>query len=130
MNFERVSKVITQNFHFDLNSKAELKNNLQILVRKETATQDELAQFGDGNFYNLAALFEIAPAPGDFTVSGLVYQLVKIDGYDGDGHDLPADLQEQISRPLVEQIETLTYQVTQVALDDGINLNFEYNPKA
>ena len=32
-----------------------------------------------------------------------------------------------LSRPLVEQIETLTYEITQLTLDHPVNLSFKSN---
>ena len=38
----------------------------------------------------------------------------------------PSDYQ-LLSRPLVEQIETLTYEITQLTLDHPVNLSFKSN---
>ena len=46
---------------------------------------------------------------------------------DGDGQDLDQETYRLLSRPLVEYIETLTYEVTQVALEEPINLDFQPN---
>ncbi|MCT7707350.1 MAG: DUF1149 family protein, partial [Lactobacillus iners] len=44
-----------------------------------------------------------------------------------DGTDLnPADYQ-LVSRPLVEEIETLIYQLTQVIFDEPLNITFKSN---
>lgn len=69
----------------------------------------------------------MAPAPGEFTVSGLITQIVQLKGYHGKGDDLATNDYKILSRPLVEYIETLTYEVTQVALDKPVNLNFQAN---
>ena len=69
----------------------------------------------------------MAPAPGEFSVSGMISQIVQIKNYFGDGSDLSKADYKLLSRPLVEYIETLTYQVTQITLDKPVNLNFQAN---
>jgi len=57
----------------------------------------------------------------------MISQVVKIKDYFGDGSDLSKTDYKILSRPLVEYIETLTYEVTQIALDEPVNLNFQAN---
>lgn len=81
----------------------------------------------DGKYFQLAVIFDVAPAPGEFSVSGLITQIVQFVDYFGDGTDLnPADYQ-LVSRPLVEEIETLIYQLTQVIFDEPLNITFKSN---
>ncbi|MFL2029833.1 DUF1149 family protein [Loigolactobacillus zhaoyuanensis] len=51
-------------------------------------------------------------------------QIIQILDFDGQADDLTAQDMQRLSRPLVEYIETLTYQVTAVALDQGVQLDF------
>ena len=47
--------------------------------------------------------------------------------YFGDGSDLEPSDYQLLSRPLVEEIETLTYEITQLTLDHPVNLSFKSN---
>ena len=80
-----------------------------------------------GSYFEIAVPFEVSPNPGEFTVSGLITQVVFLKDYYGDGQDLEKSDYKLLSRPLVEYIETLTYQLTSVALDEPVNLNFTPN---
>ncbi|RVU69925.1 MULTISPECIES: DUF1149 family protein [Lactobacillus] len=129
MDFERETDVVVRSFHYDLNEEPKIKDEVNVAFRKaakqnEDGTTDD---GGDSSYFEVAVQFEVAPAPGEFTVSGQISQIVKLENYRGDGQDLSSDDYKLLSRPLVEYIETLTYEVTQITLDQPVNLNFKAN---
>ena len=103
------------------------KTNVSLRQVFQTDEQGKQDEGKEGHYFEIAIPFEIAPAPGQFSVSGLVSQIVQLIDYFGEGRDLNANDYELISRPLVEEIETLTYQITQITLDQPVNLNFKSN---
>ena len=121
--------VLVQHFHYDLNEEPHTKNELNVSLRQvfQTDEQGNQDEGKEGHYFEIAIPFEIAPAPGQFSVSGLVSQIVQLIDYFGEGRDLNPNDYELISRPLVEEIETLTYQITQITLDQPVNLNFKSN---
>ena len=129
MEFNKETPVIVKNFHYDINEELETKDNVNFGLKKvEKQNEDGTTDPGeDGNYFDITVVFEVAPAPGEFTVSGMISQVVKIKDYFGDGNDLSKTAYKILSRPLVEYIETLTYEVTQIALDEPVNLNFQAN---
>ncbi|WP_278955593.1 DUF1149 family protein [Lactobacillus apis] len=129
MEFNKETPVIVKNFHYDINEELETKDNVNFGLKKvEKQNEDGTTDPGeDGNYFDITVVFEVAPAPGEFTVSGMISQVVKIKDYFGDGGDLSKTDYKILSRPLVEYIETLTYEVTQIALDEPVNLNFQAN---
>lgn len=124
-----MTPVLVQHFHYDLNEEPHTKNELNVSLRQvfQTDEQGNQDQGKEGHYLEIAIPFEIAPAPGQFSVSGLVSQVVQLIDYFGEGRDLNPNDYELISRPLVEEIETLTYQITQITLDQPVNLNFKSN---
>ena len=124
-----MTPVLVQHFHYDLNEEPHTKNELNVSLRQvfQTDEQGKQDEGKEGHYFEIAIPFEIAPAPGQFSVSGLVSQIVQLIDYFGEGRDLNANDYELISRPLVEEIETLTYQITQITLDQPVNLNFKSN---
>ena len=124
-----MTPVLVQHFHYDLNEEQHTKNELNVSLRQvfQTDEQGNQDQGKEGHYLEIAIPFEIAPAPGQFSVSGLVSQVVQLIDYFGEGRDLNPNDYELISRPLVEEIETLTYQITQITLDQPVNLNFKSN---
>lgn len=72
-------------------------------------------------------IFDIAPEPGRFSVSGLISQIIRFKDYQGEGKDLSSDEYQSLTKPLVKYIKTLTYQVTKITLDEPVDLNFEAN---
>lgn len=129
MDIKKMTPVVVQHFHYDLNEEDEVKNNLDVSLRQVYQTDDngEQDEGKEGHYFEIVIPFEVAPAPGQFTVSGLVSQIVQLQDYFGEGKDLKPNDYELMSRPLVEEIETLTYQVTQLTLDQPVNLSFKSN---
>ena len=129
MDFEKETPVIVKNFHYDVNEEPETKDQVNFGLKKvEKQNDDGTTDAGvDGNYFDITIIFDVAPAPGEFSISGMISQIVQIKNYFGDGSDLSKADYKLLSRPLVEYIETLTYQVTQITLDKPVNLNFQAN---
>lgn len=129
MDWKKETPVMVKSFHYDLNEKPRIKNEVNVAFRKAAKRNDDGStdEGQGGSYFEIAVVFDVAPAPGDFTVSGSISQIVKLKDYYGDGQDLSKSDYKLLSRPLVEYIETLTYEVTQVALDKPVNLNFKAN---
>ncbi len=129
MDFKKETPVIVKNFHYDLNEELETKNKVNFGLKKvEKQNEDGTTDPGeDGNYFDITVIFDVAPAPGEFAVSGMISQIVQIKDYFGDGDDLSKADYKILSRPLVEYIETLTYEVTQITMDEPVNLNFQAN---
>lgn len=129
MDFKNMTPVLVRNFHYDFNEEPVVKNEVNVSLRQVFQTQDDGTQDEgkDGHYFEIAVPFEVAPAPGQFTVSGLITRIVQFSNYFGDGTDLTPQEYQLVSRPLVEEIETLTYQITQVTLEQPVNLSFEAN---
>ncbi|WP_240401070.1 DUF1149 family protein [Lactobacillus iners] len=129
MKFKKMTPVTTEHFHFDVNEEEKVKNEVNVSLRQvyHQPKGQEADEGKDGKYFQLAVIFDVAPAPGEFSVSGLITQIVQFVDYFGDGTDLnPADYQ-LVSRPLVEEIETLIYQLTQVIFDEPLNITFKSN---
>lgn len=129
MKFKKMTPVTTEHFHFDVNKEEKVKNEVNVSLRQvyHQPEGQEADEGKDGKYFQLAVIFDVAPAPGEFSVSGLITQIVQFVDYFGDGTDLnPADYQ-LVSRPLVEEIETLIYQLTQVIFDEPLNITFKSN---
>ena len=129
MKFKKMTPVTTEHFHFDVNEEEKVKNEVNVSLRQvyHQPEGQEADEGKDGKYFQLAVIFDVAPAPGEFSVSGLITQIVQFVDYFGDGTDLnPADYQ-LVSRPLVEEIETLIYQLTQVVFDEPLNITFKSN---
>ncbi|MBP2057641.1 hypothetical protein J2Z60_000812 [Lactobacillus colini] len=129
MDFKNMTPVLVRNFHYDFNEEPVVKNEVNVSLRQVYQTQDDGSQDEgkDGRYFEIAVPFEVAPEPGQFTVSGLITRIVQFKDYFGDGTDLSPQDYQLVSRPLVEEIETLTYEITQVVLDQPVNLSFEAN---
>lgn len=129
MEIKKMTPVLVQHFHYDLNEEQKVKNELNVSLRQvfQTDENGNQEEGKEGHYFEVAIPFEVSPAPGQFTVSGLVSQVVQLEDYFGEGRDLKPNDYELISRPLVEEIETLTYQITQITLDQPVNLSFKSN---
>ncbi len=130
MKIEKMAPISVDAFHYDKNSEEVTPHQQvnfglrQVIKENQDGTKDE----GEaGNFFELRIIYEVAPAAVPFTVSGSISQVVQLIGYQGDGSDLkPADYQ-MLSRPLVEMLESLIYETTQLTLKEPVNLQFKAN---
>ncbi|WP_300956014.1 DUF1149 family protein [Lactobacillus hominis] len=130
MDFKKMTPIIVRNFHYDINEEPKVKSEVNVSIRQVVQNDDqgnEMPESKEGRYFEIGVPFEVAPAPGMFTVSGLITQVVQLMGYFGEGKDLSSADYQLLSRPLVEEIETLTYEITQITLDQPVNLNFKSN---
>lgn len=118
--------IIVKNFHFDLLDSAEVQGNQNIQVSvQEVVPQGEAEdQAEQGQFFEVSVPFDVTPPQEAFHVSGLISRYIQIIGFHGHASELDPEMLEKFSRPLVEYIETLTYSITSVALNRGVQLNF------
>lgn len=120
-------EVTVQSFHYDAESPAaDTKSDLQISIEHPDLLDDKGNPLDEsqGKIFQVVIPFEVHPEKAPFKVSGLIGQVVQLVGFQGSQDDLEPKQVEQISRPVVEYIETLTYQITVVALNHGVSLNF------
>ncbi|MDO4912031.1 MAG: DUF1149 family protein [Lactobacillus sp.] len=125
MEFKKESDILVRSFHYDFLEEPQPKSEVNVAIRPANEVDE------DGNpvetadhFYEVAVIFNVSPAPGYINLSGLVTQIYNLHDYEGDGHDISAADWKLMTRPLVEQIETITYQITQVTLDEPMNISF------
>ncbi|WP_010624271.1 DUF1149 family protein [Companilactobacillus versmoldensis] len=119
--------VSVQSFHYDaVEPNDDIKQDLQISI-DHPDLKDENGQPMDetaGKIYQVVVPFEIHPQDAPFKVSGLIGQVMQLVDFHGNREDLENKEVQQISREIVEYIETITYQITAITLDQGISLNF------
>lgn len=125
MKFNKENLVVRA-FHYDLvTENPQIKQDIQVAMRQIEFDNPEFQPTEDqGNFFEIMVPFEISPNPGFFQISGQITQVVQTIDYFGTAQELDQETLEMLSRPLIETIETLTYQVTSVALEKPVDLNF------
>ncbi|KRN99624.1 DUF1149 family protein [Companilactobacillus kimchiensis] len=124
--------VTVQSFHYDIEAPtADVKTNLNINIEKPDLKGEDGQPINEdeGKILQVVVPFEIHTENAPFKVSGLIGQVVQPVGFQGEIQDLDAKQVQQLSRPVVEYIETLTYQVTSVTLNHGVSLNFNNDPE-
>lgn len=114
-------------FHFDrVSPDAEPQQNIQVSLVKIDA-DDEYLQEADlkaGNIYQIVTPFQVMPQGSGFAVSGQISRVVQLLDFFGTPDEIEQKEMMKLSRPLIEYIETLTYQLTAVTLNEGIQLQF------
>ncbi|ATO44409.1 DUF1149 family protein [Loigolactobacillus coryniformis] len=117
-------QVVVEHFHYDrVAPDTAPKTDVQVNINEVTATGDGADEImARGKIFQFAVPFEVVLE--GFAVSGQITQIIQILDFNGTPDDLAAADMQRLSRPLVEYIETLTYQVTAVALDQGVQLDF------
>ncbi|MBZ1504684.1 DUF1149 family protein [Latilactobacillus curvatus] len=114
-------------FHYDRASPdVEPQQNIQVSL-VTISEEDPYLQEADlsaGNIYQIVTPFQVAPEKSGFAVSGQISQVVQLLDFFGEPNEIDQKDMMKLSRPLIEYIETLTYQVTAVALNRGVQLQF------
>lgn len=124
--------VTVQSFHYDVESQtADVKTNLNINIEHPDLKGEDGKPVNEdeGKILQVVVPFEIHTENAPFKVSGLIGQVVQPVGFHGEIQDLDGKQVQQLSRSVVEYIETLTYQVTSVTLNHGVSLNFNNDPE-
>lgn len=127
VEFKEETSITVRSFHYDLNEEAKSKNEINVSLRLVEPKNKEKYNLDKDSFFEVAVIFDIAPEPGRFSVSGLISQIIRFKDYQGEGKDLSSDEYQSLTKPLVKYIKTLTYQVTKITLDEPVDLNFEAN---
>ncbi|MFC6169817.1 DUF1149 family protein [Loigolactobacillus jiayinensis] len=116
--------VVVEQFHYDrVAPDTPPKTDVQVNINEVTATGEGADEMmAKGKIFQFAVPFEVVL--DSFAVSGKMTQIIQLLDFTGAPDDLAAAEMQRLSRPLVEYIETLTYQVTAVTLDQGVQLDF------
>lgn len=117
--------IVVQSFHYDVvDASSPIKTEVQVEL------QDYEPQEPVKNALTLQVMtpFDIHPKGTTFAISGLVGQVVQLINCPQTIEQLDAQIVQQLSQPLIEQIQILTYQVTAITLDQGYHL--EFNPQS
>lgn len=119
--------VTVQSFHYDAESPAaDTKTDLHINIEHpdlKNSNGDPIDE-DEGKIFQVVVPFDIHVENAPFRVSGVIGQVVQPIGFHDEIQDLDEKQVRQLSRPSIEYIETLTYQVTGVALNSAVSLNF------
>lgn len=116
--------IVVQSFHYDVvDASSPIKTEVQVEL------QDYEPQEKAENAITVQVMtpFDIHPEGTIFAISGLVGQVVQLINCPQTIDQLDAQIVQQLSQPLIEQIQILTYQVTAITLDQGYHL--EFNPQ-
>lgn len=114
-------------FHFDrVALETEPRQNIQVSLLAIEADDQYLqeADLAAGNIYQIVTPFQVVPEKSGFAVSGQISRVVQLLDFFGKPEEIDQKELKKLSRPLIEYIETLTYQVTTVALNRGVQLQF------
>ncbi|AXX64846.1 DUF1149 family protein [Bombilactobacillus bombi] len=119
--------IVVQSYHYDLvDPDSEVKTDLQVQVQDYNDSEE--AESTEGKMIQIMTPFGIHPEQAPFAISGLIGQVVQLQDVAADeDYTLSTELMEELSRPLVEQIQIITYQLTAMTLDHGYELNFQPN---
>lgn len=127
MHFKR-QPIFVQAFHYDLSNR-DASQTTGIGVQLQKLNEEEIKRLGlsvpnDGCAMRVVIPFDFVPPQEQFDISGLMNQIIVIEDFNGSEKDLPEDAVRKMSRPIIELIETLTYEITTLATDHTVNLNF------
>ena len=119
--------IVVQSFHYDVvDALSPIKTEVQVELQDyEPQEKEENAE--NAITVQVMTPFDIHPEGTIFAISGLVGQVVQLINCQQTIDQLDAQIVQQLSQPLIEQIQILTYQVTAITLDQGYHL--EFNPQ-
>ena len=115
--------IVVQSYHYDLvDPDSEIRTNLQVQVQD----YEDSEQQSEGKMIQIMTPFGIHPEKAPFAISGLIGQVIQFpDWKPGEPLQLNAEQMQELSQPLVEQIQIITYQLTAMTLDHGYQLDFQ-----
>ena len=115
--------IVVQSYHYDLvDPDSEIRTNLQAQVQD----YEDSEQQSEGKMIQIMTPFGIHPEKAPFAISGLIGQVIQFPDLKPDESlQLNAEQMQELSQPLVEQIQIITYQLTAMTLDHGYQLDFQ-----
>ncbi len=115
--------IVVQSYHYDLvDPDSEIRTNLQAQVQD----YEDSEQQSEGKMIQIMTPFGIHPENAPFAISGLIGQVIQFPDWKPDEPlQLNAKQMQELSQPLVEQIQIITYQLTAMTLDHGYQLDFQ-----
>lgn len=115
--------IVVQSYHYDLvDPDSEIRTNLQAQVQD----YEDSEQQSEGKMIQIMTPFGIHPENAPFAISGLIGQVIQFPDWKQDEPlQLNAEQMQELSQPLVEQIQIITYQLTAMTLDHGYQLDFQ-----
>lgn len=115
--------IVVQSYHYDLvDPDSEIRTNLQAQVQD----YEDSEQQSEGKMIQIMTPFGIHPEKAPFAISGLIGQVIQFSDWKPDEPlQLNAEQMQELSQPLVEQIQIITYQLTAMTLDHGYQLDFQ-----
>lgn len=115
--------IVVQSYHYDLvDPDSEIRTNLQVQVQD----YEDSEQQSEGKMIQIMTPFGIHPEKAPFAISGLIGQVIQFSDWKPDEPlQLNAEQMQELSQPLVEQIQIITYQLTAMTLDHGYQLDFQ-----
>lgn len=115
--------IVVQSYHYDLvDPDSEIRINLQVQVQD----YEDSEQQSEGKMIQIMTPFGIHPEKAPFAISGLIGQVIQFSDWKPDEPlQLNAEQMQELSQPLVEQIQIITYQLTAMTLDHGYQLDFQ-----
>lgn len=122
MNIMRQQEVV-EAFHYDINNQPDTETDIQVEINPFDMSKEE--DFPKENsLVGLRVIYQIVFE--EFVLTGAIRQLVTVvDKNIQAAEDLNKEEIDELVRPLFAMIERLTYEVTEIALDQpGVQLNF------
>lgn len=115
--------IVVQSYHYDLvDPDSEIRTNLQVQVQD----YEDSEQQSEGKMIQIMTPFGIHPEKAPFAISGLIGQVIQfLDWKPDEPLQLNSEQMQELSQPLVEQIQIITYQLTAMTLDHGYQLDFQ-----
>lgn len=115
--------IVVQSYHYDLvDPDSEIRTNLQVQVQN----YEDSEQQSEGKMIQIMTPFGIHPEKAPFAISGLIGQVIQFPDWKPDEPlQLNSEQMQELSQPLVEQIQIITYQLTAMTLDHGYQLDFQ-----
>ena len=131
MEIKKLEKIQVESFHYDLqqddDDKPHQKIDFSLIPVYHVDENGNREAAENGEYMRVTVNFDIAPEPGGIVFSGVIGQVLLLEGYHGDGSDLKDEDYDLMSQPLMEEMGTLIYQITQITLPKPLNLQFGLN---
>lgn len=130
MKIKKMERVIVESFHYDNHDDYQPHQKLDFKLEPvyHVAPNGKKEAAKNGTYVKVSLDYDLAPQPGDLSFAGVISQVVLLQDYYGNGQDLTDEEYQLMSQPLMEMLGTVIYEVTQVTLDQPLNLEFGMKP--
>ncbi|EUJ33185.1 hypothetical protein MFLO_04600 [Listeria floridensis FSL S10-1187] len=124
----KANPIIVEKYNFETLVEPEegIENNIMVQLNEVEPAGEDKSELEAGKIYKVDVPFSLVLER--FKIDGQISRIVQVLDFFGETNEIDQATAQEMSKPLIDYIKRLTYEVTEIAFDlPGYKLDFESN---